>query len=138
MPARVANPASGSATSETWRAADRTWGSEVRGIEDSWAVARTNRSRVISALPRIVLPPDDRGLFNSIARNTMETTTIDPSKLEAFVMRALGDATAGYTGVIVSLGAKLGLYKALAGAGPSARVRSPSARSAPSATCASG
>lgn len=43
---------------------------------------------------------------------------IDASKLEAFVMRAIGDITAGYTGVLVSLGEKLGLYKALAGAGP--------------------
>jgi hypothetical protein len=73
---------------------------------------------VISALPRIVLPPDDRGLFNSIARNTMETTTIDMAQVEAFAMRAIGDATAGYTGVMVSLGHKLGLYKAMAGAGP--------------------
>lgn len=48
----------------------------------------------------------------------METPTIDASKLETFVMRAIGDATAGYTGVMVSLGAKLGLYKAMAGAGP--------------------
>ena len=33
-------------------------------------------------------------------------------------MRAISDATAGYTGVMVSLGHKLGLYKAMAGAGP--------------------
>jgi SAM-dependent methyltransferase len=43
---------------------------------------------------------------------------IDASKLEAFVMRAIGDITSSYTGVLVSLGEKLGLYKALAGAGP--------------------
>lgn len=48
----------------------------------------------------------------------METPVIDTSKLETFTMRALGDLTAGYTGVMVSLGAKLGLYKALADAGP--------------------
>jgi SAM-dependent methyltransferase len=48
----------------------------------------------------------------------MDNTTIDPAKLEAFVMRAIGDLTAGYTGVMVSLGHKLGLYKALHGAGP--------------------
>jgi 2-polyprenyl-3-methyl-5-hydroxy-6-metoxy-1,4-benzoquinol methylase len=48
----------------------------------------------------------------------MDTFQIDQSKLEAFTMRALGDLTAGYTGVLVSLGSKLGLYKALAGAGP--------------------
>lgn len=48
----------------------------------------------------------------------MDTTAIDPVKLEAFVMRAIGDVTAGYTGLMVSLGSKLGLYKAMAGAGP--------------------
>ncbi len=48
----------------------------------------------------------------------MDTPVIDPAKVEAFAMRAIGDVTAGYTGVMVSLGHKLGLYKALAGAGP--------------------
>jgi SAM-dependent methyltransferase len=48
----------------------------------------------------------------------MDNTTLDPTKLEAFVMRAVSDLTAGYTGVMVSLGSKLGLYEALAGAGP--------------------
>jgi 2-polyprenyl-3-methyl-5-hydroxy-6-metoxy-1,4-benzoquinol methylase len=48
----------------------------------------------------------------------MNSPVIDPAKVEAFAMRAIGDLTAGYTGVMVSLGAKLGLYKALAGAGP--------------------
>lgn len=48
----------------------------------------------------------------------MSTPAIDQSKLEAFVMRAVGDISAAYGGVMVSLGHKLGLYKALAGAGP--------------------
>lgn len=48
----------------------------------------------------------------------MDNPPIDPTRLEAFVMRAIGDLTAGYTGVMVSLGSKLGLYEALAGAGP--------------------
>lgn len=48
----------------------------------------------------------------------MDTSVIDQAKLEAFAMRAIGDLTAGYTGVMVSLGSKLGLYKALAYAGP--------------------
>lgn len=48
----------------------------------------------------------------------MDAPVIDQSKLEAFAMRAIGDLTAGYTGVMVSLGSKLGLYKALANAGP--------------------
>ena len=48
----------------------------------------------------------------------MDAPVIDRSKLDAFVMRAVGDLSAGYGGVMVSLGAKLGLYKAMAGAGP--------------------
>jgi SAM-dependent methyltransferase len=48
----------------------------------------------------------------------MNTPVIDSTRLEAFVTRAMGDLIAGYTGVMVSLGQKLGLYKALAGAGP--------------------
>ena len=48
----------------------------------------------------------------------MDAHVIDQSKLESFVMRAVGDLSAGYGGVMVSLGAKLGLYKAMAGAGP--------------------
>ena len=46
------------------------------------------------------------------------TSTIDSSKHEAFVNRAVGDLAGAYGGVMVSLGHKLGLYKALAGAGP--------------------
>jgi len=48
----------------------------------------------------------------------MNTDVIDQSKLEAFAMRAIGDIASSYSGVMVSLGAKLGLYKAMAGAGP--------------------
>lgn len=48
----------------------------------------------------------------------MDTPVIDQTKLESFVMRAVGDLSAGYGGVMVSLGSKLGLYKAMAGAGP--------------------
>jgi SAM-dependent methyltransferase len=48
----------------------------------------------------------------------MDTPVIDPAKLESFAMRAIADVTAGYTGVMVSLGEKLGLYRAMAGAGP--------------------
>ncbi|HWM46106.1 MAG TPA: methyltransferase domain-containing protein [Xanthobacteraceae bacterium] len=45
-------------------------------------------------------------------------TAIDPAKLDAFLARAVGDLSAGYGGVMVSLGNRLGLYKAMAGAGP--------------------
>lgn len=48
----------------------------------------------------------------------LDTPKIDQARLEAFATRAIGDLTAGYTGVMVSLGSKLGLYKAMAGAGP--------------------
>ena len=43
---------------------------------------------------------------------------IDATKLDTFVNRALGDLAGAYGGVMVSLGAKLGLYKAMSGAGP--------------------
>ena len=48
----------------------------------------------------------------------LDRPTIDQEKLGAFVNRALGDIAAGYTGVMISLGDKLGRYRALAGAGP--------------------
>ena len=43
---------------------------------------------------------------------------IDQTKLDTILGRALGDLSAGYGGVMVSIGNKLGLYKAMAGAGP--------------------
>lgn len=48
----------------------------------------------------------------------MNAPTIDTEKLESFLMRTVNDVSAGHGGVMVSLGAKLGLYKAMAGAGP--------------------
>lgn len=45
-------------------------------------------------------------------------TAIQEQKLNDFLDRAVGDLAAGYGGVMVSLGHKLGLYKAMAGAGP--------------------
>jgi len=48
----------------------------------------------------------------------MDALAIDNSKLEAFLTRALGDLSAGYGGVLISVGHKLGLYKAMVGAGP--------------------
>ncbi|MDF2766119.1 MAG: rebM, partial [Rhodospirillales bacterium] len=48
----------------------------------------------------------------------LDKPKIDQARLEAFATRAIGDLTAGYTGVMVSVGSKLGLYKAMAGAGP--------------------
>jgi 2-polyprenyl-3-methyl-5-hydroxy-6-metoxy-1,4-benzoquinol methylase len=48
----------------------------------------------------------------------MEAPGIDQTKLESFVMRALNDLAGTYGGMMVNVGHKLGLYKALAGAGP--------------------
>jgi SAM-dependent methyltransferase len=44
--------------------------------------------------------------------------TLDTTKLEALVGRAVSDLSAGYGGVMVSLGHRLGLYKAMADKGP--------------------
>ena len=46
------------------------------------------------------------------------TTTIDEAKLEQFVGQAVGDLGAAISGLMVYLGDELGLYKAMAGAGP--------------------
>ena len=48
----------------------------------------------------------------------MHAPGIDHGKLDSFLTRAVGDLSAGYGGVMVSLGHKLGLYKAMSGAGP--------------------
>ena len=48
----------------------------------------------------------------------IHTHAIDPAKLDAVVGRAIADISAGYGGVMISIGNKLGLYKAMAGSGP--------------------
>lgn len=48
----------------------------------------------------------------------MQIPTVYPSKLDAFVTRALGDLASAYGGVLVSIGHKLGLFKTMANAGP--------------------
>lgn len=48
----------------------------------------------------------------------MTSPAIDQTKLEAFVAQAVGDLSSAYGGIMISLGNKLGLYKAMAGAGP--------------------
>ncbi|MDQ2701876.1 MAG: class I SAM-dependent methyltransferase [Pseudomonadota bacterium] len=42
----------------------------------------------------------------------------DQDRLDAFALRATSDLAAAYTGVMVSLGSKLGLYRTMAGSGP--------------------
>ncbi len=44
--------------------------------------------------------------------------TIDQQNLSTFLDKVVSDLAAGYGGVMISLGEKLGLYKAMAGAGP--------------------
>jgi SAM-dependent methyltransferase len=48
----------------------------------------------------------------------MTTTTVDETALNTFLLKAVDDLAAGYLGVMVSLGSRLGLYEALAEAGP--------------------
>jgi ubiquinone/menaquinone biosynthesis C-methylase UbiE len=48
----------------------------------------------------------------------MDGSAIDQSSLHALVNRAITDISAAYGGVLISIGDKLGLYKAMAGAGP--------------------
>ena len=49
---------------------------------------------------------------------TTNTTPLDEARMGAFVDQVFGDLTACYGGVMVTLGDRLGLYEALAGAGP--------------------
>jgi SAM-dependent methyltransferase len=49
---------------------------------------------------------------------TTEIPTIDQAKLEAFVGQAVVDMGAAISGLLLHIGDRLGLYKAMAGAGP--------------------
>ncbi len=49
---------------------------------------------------------------------TTQTATIDEAKLQAFMIKAVGDMGAAATCATILLGEKLGLYRALASAGP--------------------
>ena len=48
----------------------------------------------------------------------VEAATVDQAELEAFVGRAVNDMGAAISGLLLHLGDRLGLYKAMAGAGP--------------------
>ena len=67
-----------------------------------------------------------------------EPATIDTDKLMSFVFRAVDEVGATLNTALVVMGDKLGLYRALAGAGPSARPSWPVARAFPNATLKSG
>src|SRR5215475_12924035 len=47
-----------------------------------------------------------------------QMTEIDQTRLERFVGQAVGDMAAAISGLLVHLGDRLGLYRAMAGAGP--------------------
>jgi SAM-dependent methyltransferase len=86
-------------------------------------MARTNRFRVILPLIPAASRADDVLLHGTASKeakgaNIMEAIAIDQDKLGSFLQRALGDISSAYGGVMISLGHKLGLYKAMAGAGP--------------------
>lgn len=50
--------------------------------------------------------------------DTLQPGAIDSAKLDVLLGRAIADISAGYGGVMISIGNRLGLYKAMAGAGP--------------------
>ena len=49
---------------------------------------------------------------------TLDTPRLDEAALEEFVHQAVGDLAAAVSGLMVHLGDRLGLYRAMAGAGP--------------------
>ena len=49
---------------------------------------------------------------------TIDNTTVNEAKLEAFVGQAVTDMGAAISGLLLHLGDRLGLYRAMAGAGP--------------------
>lgn len=53
---------------------------------------------------------------------TIAEQRLDEQKLNQFLDRVVSDLAASYGGVMISLGNKLGLYKAMAGAGPISSV----------------
>ena len=64
---------------------------------------------------------------------------MDETKMMEFVGRAVGDVGALLGGAMVVIGDKLGLYRAMAGAGPLTAGRAGRrAPARPSGTCASG
>src|ERR671939_669490 len=52
------------------------------------------------------------------AMQTIETKSFDEAKLQAFMGKVVGDFGAIMSSALVVIGDKLGLYRAMAGAGP--------------------
>ena len=69
---------------------------------------------------------------------TIEQAPLDLAKLEAFVFRAVDEVGATLNAALVVMGDKLGLYRAMAGAGPLDPSEIASAPESPSVTRASG
>ena len=69
---------------------------------------------------------------------TTEMTRIDEARLEAFVGQAVTDMGAAISGLLLHIGDRLGLYKAMAGASRSPRPRWPPAPVPPNGTSVSG
>src|SRR3546814_1287724 len=66
--------------------------------------------------PRLADPPAPHQ--GAPDMDSLQPSSIYPAKLNALLQRAVEDLSAGYGGVMMSLGHPLGLYKAMAGAGP--------------------
>ncbi len=69
---------------------------------------------------------------------TEEAVEVDGDKLMQFVFRAVDEVGATLNTALVVMGDRLGLYRALAGAGPLSPADWPSAPAPPSVTSASG
>ena len=94
---------------------------------------KPSAAHVVSSLE----PSSTRG--DELMAVTEQAVEIDEQKLGAFMGQAVGELGATLSAALVVIGDRLGLYKAMAGAGAltPARARR-SAPAPPSATCASG
>lgn len=83
-------------------------------------VVRNGPDRRSSPLVRRTISTEaDTTTTNPTKEKHMSTTIdINQAELEEFQDRVFADLAAGYGGVMTSIGSKLGLYAALAGAGP--------------------
>src|SRR5262245_57952076 len=61
---------------------------------------------------------DRTGGSGGDAMTTIDTPRLDEAALEQFVHQAVGDLAAAISGLMLHLGDRLGLYRAMAGAGP--------------------
>ena len=77
-------------------------------------------------------------MFPRTGRRSWSATEIDEGKLEAFMGQAVTDMGAMISAPLMVIGEKLGLYKAMAGAGPLTSAEVAERSVPPSARCASG